>query len=162
MTTSEYILNAAFVLLVLRQAKERELDRRSVIVPLALMSFVGSQYLRSFPTVGNDLVFIVLLAALGLALGIAGGFATHIRADGGVALARVGWIAGALLVVGIASRMAFAFAVGHGFGPPVHGFSIAHQITRAAWPVGLVMMALIEVGARIAVVQVRGRRLLVA
>ena len=33
MTTSEYLLNAAFVLLVVRQARERELDRRSVIVP---------------------------------------------------------------------------------------------------------------------------------
>ena len=38
MTTSEYLLNAAFVLLVLRQAKERELDRRSVIVPLLLIA----------------------------------------------------------------------------------------------------------------------------
>ena len=45
MTTSEYLLNAAFVLLVLRQARERELDRRNVIVPLALMFFVGSQCL---------------------------------------------------------------------------------------------------------------------
>ncbi len=62
MTTNEYLLNAAFVLLVLRQARERELDRRSVIVPLILMFFVGAQYLRSFPTVGNDLVLIVVLA----------------------------------------------------------------------------------------------------
>jgi hypothetical protein len=160
MTTSEYLLNAAFILLVLRQARERELDRRSVIVPLVLMFFVGSQYLHSIPTAGNDVLFIVLLAALGLTLGVAGGYATHVRTDGGVALARVGWIAGALLVVGIASRMAFAFAVGHGLGPAVHNFSIAHQITKAAWPVALVSMALIEVGARIAVVQVRSRRLL--
>ena len=49
MTTTEYLLNAAFVLLVLRQAWERELDRRSVIVPLVLMFFVGSQYLRTLP-----------------------------------------------------------------------------------------------------------------
>jgi hypothetical protein len=159
MTTSEYLLNAAFVLLVLRQAKERELDRRSVIVPLVLMFFVGSQYLHSLPTAGNDLVFIVLLASLGLGLGILGGFATHVRAGNGVALARVGWIAGALLVVGIGSRMAFAFAVDHGFQPAVRSFSITHQITATAWPVALVSMALIEVGARIAVVQLRGRRL---
>ena len=115
MTTSEYILNAAFVLLVLRQAKERELDRRSVVVPLVLMFFVGSTYLHSLPTTGNDLVFIVLVASLGLALGVLGGFATQVRAgNNGVALARVGWIAGALLVAGIGSRMVFAFAVGHG------------------------------------------------
>jgi hypothetical protein len=163
MTTSEYLLNAAFVLLVLRQSRERELDRRSVIVPLVLMFFVGSQYLHTLPTAGNDLVLIVGLAAVGLTLGVLGGFATQVRAGrGGVALARVGWIAGGLLVLGIGARMAFAFAIGHGLEPAVRGFSVAHQIGAAAWPVALVSMALIEVGARIAVVQVRGRHLVAA
>jgi hypothetical protein len=163
MTTSEYLLNAAFVLLVLRQARERELDRRSVTVPLVLMSIVGTQYLRSFPTVGNDLLLIVALAAVGLALGILGGLATHVRAAGdGVALARVGWIAGVLLVAGIGARIAFAFAVSHGFESSVRSFSIGHQITAAAWPTALVLMALLEVGVRIAVVQIRGRRLVAA
>ena len=163
MTTSEYLLNAAFVLLVLRQARERELDRRSVIVPLVLMFFVGAQYLHTLPTAGNDLVLIVLLAAVGLTFGVLGGFATHVRAGGnGVALARVGWIAGGLLVLGIGARMAFAFAVGHGFEPTVRSFSLVHQIGAAAWPVALVLMALLEVGARIAIVQIRGRRLVSA
>jgi hypothetical protein len=162
MTTSEYFLNAAFVLLVLRQARERELDRRSVIVPLVLMFFVGSQYLRSVPTAGNDLVLIVLLAAAGLVLGVLGGLATHVRAADGIARARVGWIAGGLLVAGIGARMVFAFAVGHGLEPDVRGFSIAHQIGAAAWPTALVSMALLEVGTRLAVVQLRGRRLVAA
>ena len=163
MTTSEYLLNAAFVLLVLRQAHERELDRRSVIVPLVLMFFVGAQYLHTLPTAGNDLVLIVLLAAVGLTFGVVGGFATHVRADGnGLALARVGWVAGGLLVLGIGARMAFAFAVGHGFEPTVRNFSITHQIGAAAWPVALVLMALLEVGTRIAIVQIRGLRLVAA
>jgi hypothetical protein len=160
MTTSEYLLNAAFVLLVLRQARERELDRRSVTVPLVLMFFVGAQYLHALPTAGNDLVLIFALAAVGLTLGVAGGFATQIRgSEGGVAFARVGWIAGGLLVLGIGARMGFAFAVGHGFEPVVRSFSIAHQIGAAAWPAALVLMALIEVGSRIAIVQIRSRRL---
>jgi hypothetical protein len=160
MTTSEYVLNAAFVLLVLRQAKERELDRRSVTVPLILMFFVGAQYLHTLPTAGNDLLLIVGLTLVGLTLGVLGGFATQVRAgERGVALARVGWIAGGLLVLGIGARMGFAFAIGHGFEPTVRTFSITHQIGAAAWPVALVLMALIEVGSRIAVVQVRGRRL---
>jgi hypothetical protein len=160
MTTSEYLLNAAFVLLVLRQAKERELDRRSVTVPLVLMFFVGAQYLHTFPTAGHDLALIVALALVGLTLGMLGGLATQVRVDErGAALARVGWIAGGLLVLGIGARMGFAFAVGHGFEPDLRSFSIAHQIGATAWPVALVLMALIEVGSRIAVVQVRGRRL---
>jgi hypothetical protein len=163
MTTSEYLLNAAFVLLVLRQARERELDRRSVIVPLVLMFFVGAQYLHTVPTAGNDLVLIVLLAAVGLTFGVLGGFATHVRAGGNrVALARVGWIAGGLLVLGIGARMVFAFAVGHGFEPAVRSFSIGHRIGVGAWPVALVLMALLEVGSRIAIVQIRGRRLVAA
>jgi hypothetical protein len=163
MTTTEYLLNAAFVLLVLRQARERELDRRSVIIPLVIMFLVGAEYLHTLPTAGNDLVLIVLLGAVGLTLGVLGGFATHVRAGrSGVALARVGWIAGGLLVAGIGSRMAFAFAIDHGFEPAVRSFSIAHQIGRTAWPVALVSMALIEVATRLAVVQVRGRRLVAA
>ena len=162
MTTTEYLLNAAIVLLVLRQARERELDRRSVIVPLVLMSFVGALYLHTFPTAGNDLLLISGLGTVGLALGLLGGFATEVRAGDGVALARVGWVAGVLLVAGIGSRMAFAFAVDHGLDPAVRSFSIAHQIGKAAWPVALVLMALVEVGARIAVVQLRGRRLVAA
>jgi len=163
MTTNEYLLNAAFVLLVFRQARERELDRRSVIVPLLLMFFVGAQYLHTLPTAGNDLLLIIALAAVGLTLGVSGGFATQVRVgERDVALARVGWIAGGLLVLGIGARMAFAFAVGHGFEPVVRSFSIAHQIGAAAWPVALVLMALTEVGSRIAVVQIRGRRLTAA
>src|SRR5438132_2927317 len=92
MTTSEYLLNAAFVLLVLRQARERELDRRSVIVPLLLMCFVGTQYVHTLPTAGNDLVLIGSLALVGLTLGLLGGFSTQVRSgDSGVSLARVGW-----------------------------------------------------------------------
>jgi hypothetical protein len=126
------------------------------------MFFVGSQYLHSLPTAGNDLVLIALLAAAGLALGVAGGLATHVRLGDGVALARVGWIAGGLLVLGIGARMAFAFAVGHGLESTVRSFSIAHQIGATAWPVALVLMALLEVGARLAIVQARGRLLVAA
>jgi hypothetical protein len=162
MTTSEYLLNAVFVLLVLRQARERELDRRSVVGPLALMLLVATQYLHTLPTAGNDLLLIGGLAAAGLVLGVLGGLATHVRAANDVALARVGVVAGGLLVAGIGSRMAFAFAVGHGLQGAVRDFSIAHGIGATAWPVAFVLMALVEVGMRIAVVQLRGRRTVAA
>jgi hypothetical protein len=60
---------------------------------------------HSIPTSGNDLVLIAGLGAVGLTLGIASGFATHVRAgESGLAVARVGWLAGALLIAGISSR----------------------------------------------------------
>jgi hypothetical protein len=163
MTTTDYLINSMFILIVVRQSRERELDRRSVIIPLALVAYVAHIYIRSIPVGGNDLVLIGTLATVGLALGIAAGFATHVRAgENGLAVARVGWLAGALLVGGIGSRMIFAFALSHGAHQAVAGFSIAHEISAAAWPVALVLMALLEVTTRIAIVQLRGHHVLQA
>jgi hypothetical protein len=158
MKTTDYLLNAAFVLIVLRQARERELDLRSVVIPLVIVAYVAQLYVHSIPTGGNDLVLIGALGTLGLGLGVASGFATHVRAgENGLAVARVGWIAGALLIAGIGSRMVFAFAVSHGARHAVVTFSYTHHIGSAAWPVALVLMALLEVSTRIAIVQLRGR-----
>jgi hypothetical protein len=159
MRTTDYLINAVFVLIVFRQARERELDRRSVVVPLAIVAYVAHLYVRSIPTAGNDLVLIGALGVVGLALGIASGFATPVRAgENGLPVARVGWIAGALLIAAIGSRMVFAFAVSHGARHALASFSYAHQIGGAAWPVALVLMALLEVSTRIAIVQLRGRQ----
>jgi hypothetical protein len=158
MTIFDYLINAVFVLIVFRQARERELDRRSAIISLAVVAYVAYLYVHSIPTAGNDLVLIAALGAVGLTLGLASGFATHVRAgENGLAVARVGWIAGALLIAGIGSRMVFAFALSHGADHAVASFSVAHQIGAGAWPVALVMMALLEVSTRIAIVGLRGR-----
>ena len=158
MTTMDYVMNSGFILLVLVQARERQLTRRALVVPLVAVFFVGQQYLHSIPTAGNDLVLIGGLTVAGLSLGTMCGFATHVRVgEDGIALARVGWVAGVLLVAGISSRMVFAFALSHGFEPTVASFSIAHQISAVAWPVALVLMAVCEVVARLLTVEVRGR-----
>jgi len=160
MTTPDYLINLALILLVLRQARERQLGLRSLIGPFALMFLAAQMYVHSFPTAGNDLVLVGVLASVGLTLGVLGGFATHVRAgESGIALARVGWIAGGLLVLGIGSRMVFVLALSHGAEPTIRSFSIAHQIGASAWPAALVSMALLEVGARIVTVHLRGRRL---
>ena len=134
MTTTDYLINGLFILIVLRQARERVLDRRSVIAPFVLVFFVAQMYLHTIPTSGNDLVFIAALAVAGVMLGLLSGFATHVRAGGdGVAFARVGWFAGVLLVAGIGSRMVFAFAVTHGFESAVRASAL---LTRSAPPLG--------------------------
>jgi hypothetical protein len=160
MTTADYIVNAAFVLLVARQARERRLDLRSLLAPLALVFLIAQRYMHSVPSAGNDLVLIGALASVGLGLGLVSGLATHVRlGPDGEALARVGWLAGILLVAGICARMLFAFAVSHGAGPAVRSFSIDHHIGAAAWPAALVLMAVCEVTARLITVHLRGRRL---
>jgi hypothetical protein len=164
MTTTDYLINAVFILVVLRQARERRLDIRSFVAPLVVVFFVAQRYVHSIPTAGEDLWLVALLAGVGLTLGLLSGFATHVRAaaDGSVALARVGWLAGGLLIAGISARTVFVFAVSHGAEPAIRSFSIAHHIGAAAWPLALVSMALCEVTARLLTVQLRGRRSIVA
>jgi hypothetical protein len=157
MSTTDYLINGAFIVMVIMQARERRLDRRALFVPLVLVFFVGQQYLHTIPATGNDLVVIAGLAAAGLALGLLSGFATHVRPGSeGFALARVGWVAGLLLVAGISSRMVFAFVVTHGGEATIRSFSFIHQISAAAWPVALVSMAICEVTVRVVTVHLRG------
>jgi hypothetical protein len=160
MTLTDYLINAVFIVVVLRQARERRLDVRSFVAPMALVVFVAAHYVHTIPTTGDDLELVAALTTVGLTLGVLCGFTTHVRlgADGG-RFARVGWVAGSLLVMGICSRMVFVFALHHGAGPAIRDFSIVHQIGAAAWPVALVSMALFEVTSRLVVVQLRGRRL---
>ena len=160
MTTTDYILNAVLVLLIFRQMKERRLDLRSALIPLAIVAIVGKNYIHTIPTAGNDLVLIGGLAAIGMTLGIASAFVTHVR-DGGEqgALSRAGWLAAGLWVLGMGARMGFAFATSHGFGPAVAHFSAVNGITgHAAWTDALVLMALTEVVSRVLTLQARGYR----
>ena len=160
MTATDYLINAGFILMVCMQAREKRLDRRALVIPLVLVFFVAQQYLHTIPVTGNDLVLIGLLAGAGLSLGLLSGFATHVRpGSDGFALARVGWVAGGLLIAGISSRVVFAFVVTHGAEPATRSFSIAHQISAAAWPVALVSMAICEVTVRVVTVYLRGRAL---
>jgi hypothetical protein len=156
MTTTDYLINLLFVFIVVRQAWERQIDRRYFLIPIGLVLWVGSQYMHTLPTAGNDLLLIAALASVGLTLGTISGLATHIRRDkDGVACARVGWLAGILLLAGISSRMVFAFAISNGLEPAVRSFSIANHIGGAAWPVAMVLMALCEVGARLTTIYLR-------
>jgi hypothetical protein len=122
---------------------------------------VAAYYLRSVPTAGNDVMFDVVLAAIGATLGTLCALATHMRrgADG-VVLARAGVAAAALWVIGIGARIGFALWSSHGGGPAIERFSIAHSITsRSAWVAAMVMMALAEVLARTAVLRLRASAL---
>ena len=160
MTITDYILNAVFIFFVFRQTRERKLDARSVMIPLLVVFLVAHTYVHSLPTAGNDLVLIGALALVGITLGVLGGIATHVRRDGvGNAFARVGVIAGTLLIAGVGARMLFVLAVNNGAAHAVGSFSAAHQIGAAAWPVALVAMALLEIAVRIAVVELRARSL---
>jgi hypothetical protein len=161
MNATDYLINAALVLLVLRQVRETRLTWPILLLPVLIVVGAACYYLRSVPTAGNDLLLEVALAAAGAGLGGLCALFTHLRrgADG-TPLSRAGWVAGVLWVVGIGARMGFAYAAGHGSGPAIERFSVGHSITSVdAWVAALFLMALAEVVTRLAVLWARSRHL---
>ena len=161
MNATDYAINAILVLLVLRQVRETRLTWPILLLPVLIVIGAACYYLRSVPTAGNDLLLVVILAAIGAALGGLCGLFTHLRRGvDGIPLSRAGWAAAILWVVGIGARMGFAYAASHGSGSAIERFSVAHSITSVdAWVAALFLMALAEVVTRLAVLWIRSRRL---
>jgi len=162
MTIFDYILNLVLVALVVLQMRGRRLDRRGLVLPLALVAWAASHYLHGIPTVGNDGLLVTAGVLAGLGLGSASAVLTRLELDrDGVAVARATLAAAALWVVGIGGRMGFSLFMAHGGGPAVVRFSQAHQLTGAGWVTAMVLMAFVEVVSRTLLLWVRSRSLMV-
>ncbi len=159
MSTTEYVLNATLVLVVVLQLRGRRLEGWSFITPFAVVAFVASKYLRSIPTGGNDLLLIGLGVTAGLTLGILCGLFTLVYRREGALFARATGIAAVLWILGIGARVAFSLYATHGGGPSIARFSAAHSLTMDAWVDALVLMALCEVVSRSTLLILRSRRL---
>jgi hypothetical protein len=156
-----YLINALFVLLVVRQIREHRLDARALAVLVLAVAAAAVMFLHSVPGGGSDIALDLLCGSVGTAMGAVGGLATRLRrgADGRP-LGRAGTVAAGMWVAGVGARMVFCFAAAHGAGPAIAAFSAAHHLTgSAARTAALVMMALADVVTRLAVVWIRGRRL---
>jgi hypothetical protein len=160
MSATDYIINIALIALVILQIRGSRLDLKTALRPVIIVAAAAVYYLRGFPTSGNDLVLDAVLGGIGLVLGIACAAATRVwRADDGFAYAKAGVVAAALWVIGIGSRLGFEEFWSHGGTHDIVSFSIAHDITsQNAWVAGLVLMALVEVIARLVVIRIRGVR----
>ena len=158
MTTTDYLIDSALVLLVLLQVKERTLTTKALVRPLVILAIAVANYLHGIPTAGNDLVLVGILALVGLSIGVASGQTVLMRCgrDGAV-LARAGWASAFFWVLGMGSRFAFAVWFTHGGASVVGQFSAQHAITSGeAWTAALLAMAVFEVCGRTLVVA--GRR----
>jgi hypothetical protein len=157
MSTSDYVIDILLIAIVVRQLRPRELTLRSMILPLVLAGVACVNYLRPITLVGNDLAMIVLLTLVGAALGVTSGMATAVwlQEDGQVAC-RAGTLAALAWVAGMGFRFAFAIYSTHSGASTVARFSRNHDITSAqAYVTALVLMAVAEVVARTAVLQLR-------
>jgi hypothetical protein len=156
MTTSDWILDIALILVVLRQIRWSRIGPIFLLVPIGITGFVAYKYLSPIPTGGNDLPLIGAFAALGIVLGVAGGLTTHVRVRQGKAFVRAGFAAASLWVLGMGARLAFAVWSEHSGGPTIVRFSEQHSITSMqAWVSGLILMVLCEVGTRIGTILIR-------
>jgi len=159
MTTTDYLIDSALILLVLLQIKERPLTTKQLLRPVILLGVAVISYLHGIPTAGNDLVLAGALILLGGAIGVASGQTVVIRrGPAGEALVRAGWLSGFFWVLGMGSRMAFLVWISHGGSSTIGQFSAQHSITSGeAWTVALLGMAAAEVLGRTVVLALRSR-----
>lgn len=162
MTTTDYLIDSALVLLVLVQITERRLTVRSLVRPLIIVAVAVANYLHGIPTAGNDLVLVVVLGLAGLLIGVASGQTVRMRRDAnGEVVARAGWASAIFWVLGMGSRFAFLIWINAGGHATIAHFSAAHAITSgAAWTAALLAMVVFEVGGRTLVQAVRRQRLI--
>lgn len=156
MTITDWILDSALILVVLRQIRWSRIDAMFLLVPIGIVGFVAYKYLDPIPTGGNDPLLIGSFAALGTVLGIAGGLTTQVRRDGDRIFVRAGFTAATLWVLGMGARLAFAVWTENSGGPTLVRFSEQHHITSVqAWVSGLILMVLCEVGTRVGTILIR-------
>ena len=161
MTTSDYLIDSALVLLVLLQIKERKLTTQALVRPLVILGIAVSNYFHSIPTAGNDLALISALGLIGLAIGVASAVTVRMRrGDHDEVLAKAGWASAVFWVLGMGSRFAFLIWISHGGSASIASFSAAHSITSgAAWTDALLGMAVFEVLGRSLTMAMRRRQL---
>jgi hypothetical protein len=157
MTTTDYLISAVLVLLVIPQLRGMRIGLRSLLLPLVAVGAAAAYYLKSIPTSGHDVTLDLALGAVGLALGVLCGLSTRVFRDKeGFLVSKAGIAAAALWIVGMAARTAFAYEANHGAAHAVYTFSVNNQITGSdAWTAALVLMALVQVIARLIVIRIK-------
>lgn len=158
MTTTDWLIDIALILIVVRQLREEKLTKRFVIVPAAIVFFVAHSYLHGLPNGAASLTLVAVAIAVGATLGLAGGLLTRVRGENGGAYVQAGPAAAGVWVGSMTARLGFIIWITHSGGEQALAhFSAAHGITDAnTWQTALVLLALAEVVTRIATVVVRG------
>jgi hypothetical protein len=157
MTTTDYIIDSALVLLVLLQIREHTLTTRTLVRPLVILAIAVVNYLHGFPTTGNDLVLVLVFALVGGLIGTASGVTVLMwrNATGDVRF-RAGWASASLWVLGMGFRFAFVVWITHSGTSTIARFSVHHAISGSdAWTVALLGMAVFEVVTRTLVMAAR-------
>jgi hypothetical protein len=159
MNAVDYILDAVLLVTVFLQFRGRRLTPRNLALPVGIVIYFLFAYLKGVPTAGNDLYLTICGVVLGLIFGVgAGAFTRVYLGDKGI-YARAGLLAAAFWTVGVVGRTAFSLYATDGgssadrtIGHLMHTYDIT---TSKAIVACLLLMVLVEVGARQLIVGVR-------
>lgn len=166
LSASNYVVDILLILVVLRQIRTSVLTPRSALLPLVILAFAGAEYLKGFPTHGNDLLMDLALVLLGAAFGLASGLTTKVwRGEGGQILCQASVAAAIVWVAGMGFRMGFdIWANTRSGGFHIYNFAIHHNLVTAADPISttgevyataFVLMAFAQVLIRVGLIQYR-------
>lgn len=160
MDLTEWLISVALILVVVRQIRGRKVTLIGLFWPVPLVVWGAMTYVGGVPAYAADWTFVGADCAAGLALGVGCGLLTEVYLDGGVVTARARWLAAALWIVGMSSRLAFGLFASNGGAAQIGELSEKLGIHSAnTWASGLIAMALAEVVARSAVLFLRANRL---
>lgn len=160
MSTTDYLIDIALILIILLRIKEQPLTRHKLVRPFIFVGIAIAVYLDGVPTAGNDLPLILTFALVGAAIGSLSGLTMRFRrGPSGEALASAGPAAVFFWVLGMGARMAFIIWETHSGAGTVTRFSVEHHITSAeAWTAAILAMAVAEICFATILQVVRARR----
>lgn len=157
--TTELLIAALVVTSVIMQFGVHRLSPWRLLLPVVIVGVFAGRYLTGIPTQGNDPIFELIGAALGIACGLAAGALIGVRRDGDGRILVTAGIANLVLWVTIfGARLLFVWLAQNSasFDHQLGVFSYQHQITgEAAWTTFFVLQAILMVGVRAAFVGVR-------
>jgi hypothetical protein len=137
--------------IILTQLGRHSFTLRRFLLPLLVAGAVGYHYLfQGVASTSGARDFEILLTLAGIALGVLAVVLIRVERDPGTGqvVMEAGLIYAALWVTVFGGRLAFAWAATHIWQHQVAQFSIAHELTNAAWTVAFVLMAIAMVLAR--------------
>jgi len=161
--STEILIAVLIVGSVLLQFGEHRYQAWRLLAPLAIVAYFATRYLSGIPTQGNDLLFEIAGAAIGIVTGVVAALLMGVRRDAkGDAILTAGVLYAGFWIVVFGARLAFAFAAtnSHEFDRQLGLFSYQHQITgAAAWAAFFIFQAVLMVVVRSLIV---GARVLMA
>ena len=156
---TELLIAGLIVGSVLLQFGERRVSVWRIVLPLGIVGYFAAKYLTGFPTEGNDLIFELIGAGLGVVTGAIAAALTGVRRNArGDVLITAGVLYAAFWIAVFAARIGFAVAAtnNHDFVRQLGIFSYQHGITgAAAWTAFFILQAVLMVAVRTIVVGVR-------